>query len=139
MEIGLIACSKSKKASPAKPENLYTSQLFRKVKDYCLEHHDGYYILSAKYHLLRPDGPQIEPYDETLNSATKQEKKEWSQEVFNQMEEAGILDTSTKIVIHAGKDYYEFLLPHLEEKVDVTIPTKGLPIGKKLQWYNENL
>lgn len=135
--IGLISCTKSKKDHPSKPKELYmTSHLFKKARKYCEKYHDGWYILSAKHHLLDPNGPEIEPYDETLNNASTAERREWSKKVFEQLKEEDLL--SKKLIIHAGKKYYEFLIPLLEDvDVEYEIPTEGLAIGQSMSWYNE--
>ena len=42
-------------------------------------------------------------------------------------------------MIHAGKSYYEALLPLFEnDPVSIEIPTKGLQIGETLAWYNNH-
>ncbi|MFP4051702.1 MAG: DUF6884 domain-containing protein [Thermoplasmata archaeon] len=135
--IGLISCTKSKKDHPSKPKELYMpSHLFKKARKYCEKYHDDYYILSAKHHLLDPNGLKIEPYDETLNDATVSERREWSKKVFEQLKEKNLL--SKKLIIHAGKKYYEFLLPLLEDAdVEYEIPTEGLAIGQSMSWYNQ--
>ena len=103
-------------------------------------HHDDWYILSAKYHLLEPDGSPIEPYDETLTNARVAQKREWARTVYEEMDAAGLLEPDVALVIHAGKAYYEELLPLLEDHdVEVRIPTKGLMIGERLAWYNEHI
>jgi len=59
--------------------------------------------------------------------------------VYSELDEAGVLNGSTVLVIHAGKAYYEELLPLLEaaDVAGISIPTEGLRIGEKLAWYNE--
>lgn len=136
MEVGLVSCSKSKKEIASKPRELYIeSALFRKARRHVETHQDDWYILSAKHHVLDPEGEEIEPYDETLTNKTVDEKREWSQEVFQELEEQNLL-THT-LVLHTGKDYYEHLIPLLEEAgVDYRIPTEGLSQGKTMRWYN---
>ncbi len=135
--IGLISCTKSKKDHPSKPKELYMpSSLFRKARKYCEKYHDGYYILSAKHQLLDPNGQEIAPYDETLNNASVSKRREWSKKVFEQLKEKDLL--SKKLIIHAGKKYYEFLIPLLEEaNVEYEIPTEGLALGETMSWYND--
>jgi hypothetical protein len=104
MEIGLVSCTKTKRDEPAPPEDLYEpSALFRKVRAYCRATHDEWYVLSAKHGLLEPEGPQIEPYDETLTTAPVQERREWASEVADDLDAAGLLTSNTSLVIHAGK------------------------------------
>ncbi|WP_076147128.1 DUF6884 domain-containing protein [Natrinema saccharevitans] len=138
-EIGLVSCSKTKREQPAPPSELYSpSTLFSKVRRYCEHHHDDWYVLSAKHHLLEPNGPLIEPYDETLTGARVARKREWSQTVYDDLKAAGLLESDITLVFHAGKAYYEELLPLLEEhNVQIQIPTEGLMIGERLAWYNE--
>lgn len=140
-EVGLVSCVKSKRDEPATPRALYTSTYFKKMRDYAEAEHDEWWILSAKHGLLDPDGEPIAPYEETLTNATKSERQEWSERVFAELGDAGLLDEGTRLVFHAGKSYYEALLPILEDSdvTDVQIPTEGLQIGYRLQWYNERL
>ncbi|RDZ49998.1 hypothetical protein C5C07_19740 [Haloferax sp. Atlit-4N] len=139
-DIGLVSCTKNKRESPAKPRDLYdTSNLFVKVRSYCETHHDDWFILSAKHHLLDPDDSEIEPYDESLTDAAVDARREWSVVVYRQLRDKGLTDSGTTLVIHAGKKYYEELLPYLsDEACDVEIPTEGLQIGDTLSWYTTN-
>lgn len=140
MQVGLISCTKSKRARSAVPRDLYdASALFRKARAYCERHHDTWYVLSAEHGLLEPDGPEVVPYDETLTDATAEERREWAERVAEQLHEAGLLNENTVLVVHAGKTYYEQLLPIIESEVgDVRIPTKGLAIGETLAWYDDH-
>jgi hypothetical protein len=139
-EIGLVSCVKTKKGEPAIPKSLYTSDYFEKMQAYAEQHHDDWWILSAKHGLLDPDGDHIEPYDETLSGARVAEKREWSERVAEQLKEEELLSDDVTLVLHAGKDYYEELLPLIEEaSVMVEIPTEGLTIGERMAWYNDRL
>lgn len=113
-EIGLVSCTKSKRGETAKPADLYMeSAFFRKARKYVVANHDDWYILSARHHLLDPDGLAIEPYDETLSGASVDTKRKWS---------------------------YDELLPLLEDTpVQFETPTDGLKYGETLAWYNERI
>jgi len=141
MEIGLVSCTKSKREQAAKPADLYMeSAFFREAREYVEANHDSWYILSAKHHLLDPDGPPIEPYDDTLSGASVDRKREWSRTVYSQLQEEGLLVEGTRLVFHAGRDYYDELLPLLEDTaVQTETPTDGLQFGKTLAWYNERI
>lgn len=136
-EIGLVSCTKSKKDSKSKPKEIYMeSQLFQKVRRYVEREHDDWLILSAKFGLLEPEGEPISPYDSTLRNQSKEQKKDWSKQVFQSLKERGMLDET--LVFHAGKDYYEHLLPLLENaEVDYKIPPEDLSYGERLSWYKE--
>jgi hypothetical protein len=139
-EIGLVSCVKTKRNEPTTPKNLYTSDYFEKMRSYAEQYHDDWWILSAKHGLLDPDGEPIEPYDETLSGARVVRKRDWVERVAKQLDEAGLLSDDLTLVIHAGKDYYEELLPLIEGSgVSVEIPTEGLAIGKTKAWYKERL
>lgn len=140
MEIGLVSCTKSKLDHPATPGDLYTeSPYFRKARTYAKCEHDTWYVLSAKHHLLEPDGPEIEPYDQSLVGASVDERRAWSEVVLEQLEDEGLFQPGMTLVIHAGTAYYSELLPLLPEGVTVEIPTQGLQFGETLAWYAEQL
>jgi hypothetical protein len=141
MEIGLVSCTKSKRDRAAKPRELYMeSALFRKARKYVEANHDAWYILSAKHHLLEPDGEQVEPYEETLSGASVATKREWAETVFGQLRAEGVLVDGNRLVFHAGQDYYAELEPLLAEtEVDICVPTAGLRYGETLAWYNDHL
>ncbi|WP_049936329.1 DUF6884 domain-containing protein [Haloplanus natans] len=141
MDIGLVSCTKSKREQAAMPAELYMeSAFFRKARQYAEANHDTWYILSAKHHLLQPDGPPIEPYDETLSGAPVDRKRDWSQTVYDQLREEGLLTEGTRLVFHAGRDYYDELIPLLEDtSVEIETPTDGLQYGETLSWYNDQL
>lgn len=110
------------------------------MRAYCEENHDRWYVLSAKHGLLEPDREPIEPYNETLRDATVDEKREWAEGVFGELQTQELLDEDTTLVVHAGKDYYGELLPLLEDTdVTIEIPTEGLGLGEKMAWYNDRL
>jgi hypothetical protein len=139
-EIGLVSCVKTKQESPAPPKELYTSPYFEKMRSYAEQNHDDWYILSAKYGLLDPDGEQIEPYDLTLRDVSKAERREWSEAVYQDLDERNLIEEGTVFVFHAGKPYYEELLPKLDETdALVEIPTEGFQFGDTQAWYKERL
>lgn len=141
MEIGLVSCTKSKREEAAKPADLYMeSTFFRKAREYAEANHDSWYILSAKHYLLDPDGPPIEPYEKTLSGASVDTKREWSRTIYDQLQREGLLTDGNRLVFHAGRDYYDELLPLLDElPVETKTPTDGLRYGETLAWYNEQI
>jgi hypothetical protein len=131
-EIGLVSCVKTKRDETATSKNLYTSDYFEKMRSYAEQYHEDWWILSANHGLLDPDGEPIAPYDETLSGARKAKKREWAERVAEQLDEEGLLSDDVTLVIHAGKDYYEELLPLIEGSgVNIEIPTEGLDLFEK--------
>lgn len=139
-EVGLVSCVKTKKDEPATPKDLYTSTYFKKMRSYAEQHHDDWWILSAKHGLLDPNGAPIDSYNETLTTVSKTKQREWSKRVVEQINTEGLLINDVTLVLHAGRAYYEELLPHLEEApVTIEIPTEGLAIGERMAWYNDRI
>lgn len=140
-EIGLVSCTKSKHNSAAPPRELYdSSSLFRKASTYAEANHDDWYILSAKHGLLDPDGPAIDPYDETLTNASVAERDAWATRAEADLENADLLREDAALVFHAGRAYTEPLAELVASKVGaVRIPTDGLQIGDTLTWYNDHI
>ncbi|WP_433632677.1 DUF6884 domain-containing protein [Halomicrococcus sp. NG-SE-24] len=97
--------------------------------------HDDWYILSAKHGLLEPDGEPIDPYDETLSGASVKRKRDWSHTVSTQLRDNRLLTDETRLVFHAGRDYYDELLPLLTDAnatITIETPTDGLQYGETL-------
>ena len=139
-EIGLVGCVKTKIEEAAPPRKLYNSDYFEKMSSYSENYHDDWYMMSAKHGILEPDGEPIEPYNETLRNYTKAEKREWAEGIAKELADKGIVSEDVTIVIHAGKDYYEELVPLIQDQcADVEIPTEGLGIGEKKAWYKNRL
>lgn len=114
------------------------SDLFRKAYAYCKKKYDQVAILSAKYGLLLPDD-EIEPYNITLNDISIEEKKAWSEKIFEQMQTRLCMDDYGKVFFHAGKNYREFLIPRLKKAgLKIEVPLGNLPIGKQLAWYKSH-
>jgi len=136
-----VSCTKSKRDRAVKPKELYMpSAFFRKAREYVEANHDAWYILSAKHHLLEPDGESIEPYEETLSGASVDRKRKWAETVFNQIRDEGVLTDGNRLVFHAGRDYHDELSPLLAGTgVEIVVPTDGLRFGETLAWYNDHL
>ncbi len=108
----LISCVKEKLKQQSKAKDLYISDLFKKSYRYAqLLKPDNIFILSAKYGLLDPE-QVIEPYDETLNTKSSAEIREWSRKVITSLKEKVGLDKA-EVIILAGKKYYKYLLPYI--------------------------
>ncbi|WP_225333354.1 DUF6884 domain-containing protein [Halomicrobium urmianum] len=140
-EIGLVCCAKAKRDEAALPKDLYVSDYFQKMRTYAEQEHDEWWILSAKHGLLDPSDNPIEPYDKTLTTAPKSERRDWADAVAADLQETGLLAPDARLVLHAGKTYYGELLPLLTDSDvgDVIIPTEGMRIGETLSWYNDRL
>lgn len=134
MRIGLISCTKKKKLFSCKAEVLYSeSSLFRHSLKYCKRYYDKVYILSAKYGLVELH-QKIKPYDLTLKSMKKEERRKWAGKVASVLKKK--INKEDVLYFHAGKYYREFLTPFLNNQIK--IPLKNLGIGKQLNFYKGN-
>jgi cytoplasmic iron level regulating protein YaaA (DUF328/UPF0246 family) len=142
LKIGLISCTKKKRSYACLASEMYSiSTLFKKSYSYCNDHYCRVYILSAKYGLLRPN-EVIQPYDQTLNAMNMQQKKEWSERVYQQflmeMKNHSWNWSDIRLVaFHAGEAYRKFLIERLAEYVTVSVPMQGLGIGEQLSFYKK--
>lgn len=134
--IVFISCVKNKMDYPCTARDMYISDLFKKSLSYAelITKESNIYILSAKYGVLGLN-EQIEPYELTLNTMNKTQRKEWADKVLIQCKEKGIsFDEET--VFLCGKRYREFLM---DEFKNSTAPLGHLGIGKQLAFYNKEL
>jgi hypothetical protein len=134
--IALISCVSKKCSFRTKAENMYISILFTKTMKYTKDilKADKIFILSAKHGLL-PLDKEIDPYNVTLINMRKEEKQRWAKMVVQQLR--GECDIShDKFYVLAGKDYYEDLIPYLQ---NYEIKMEGLKIGERIQWLNVQL
>ena len=136
MKIALISCTKSKKNYKCEAEILYSeSTLFRKALYYIKENYDKWFILSAKYGLLKPTSI-IEPYDLTLNKFNNEEIKTWAENVWGSLKKE--INNKDKLYFHCGENYRKGLIFYLDKnKIEYEIPLRGISFGKQLQFYNK--
>lgn len=137
MKIALISCVSKKKLGTHKAEDLYISDWFIKAKQYIKQNYKEWYILSAKYGLIRPDNI-IENYNEYLPKTTLIYRKWWADNIFENL--INNYNNSIMVDIFAGKHYRKYLIPLLLSKnYIVNIPLKGLGIGEQLKWFKNNI
>lgn len=122
-----------KREERCKAKDIYISPLFKKALAYTLAHYDKVFILSAKYGLLDLDDI-IEPYDLTLNTMNKKQRKQWAYKVYYQIQER--IGFSHEWYFYAGGKYREYLQQVLKPSY---APLKHLGIGKQLAFYKKNI
>ncbi len=134
-KIVLISCVSKKLTYKSKAKDLYISPLFKFNLKYSNSlSPNKIFILSAKYGLVDLE-EEIEPYNKTLNKMRKQEIKEWSEKVINQLKEQTDLQEDEFIFL-AGERYRKYLIPYIK---NYKIPMQGLGIGKQLKYLKESL
>lgn len=128
-----LSCTKEKAKHRCRAHEMYMpSPLFAKSYEYAKSlNPDKMYILSAKHHLL-PLSREIAPYNKTLNDASVEERKEWTEEVVKQMKKAGI-DFNAKTYFFCGEKYIEFLKDYFPNHKSIYT---GKQIGDILHWLD---
>ena len=137
MRVGLVGCTKSKLDHAAPARDLYTpSALFRGRRGHVERTCDRWFVLSAKYGLIEPD-VVVEPYDQTLTTASEGDRRAWSQQVLHSLE--GSLGDLRGVTFecHAGAAYLDHGLAAglLKRGEAVERPTDGLTLGRQLAFY----
>lgn len=134
-DVCLVSCVSAKLQISDSAQNLYTSPLFSGAKHFATTRFRQWYILSAKYGLLKP-ARKIDPYEKTLKSLPKRDRKKWAIKVLRNLRE--VLHRGDVIAIVAGNDYREFLVPVLlKNGIRVRVPLERLSIGLQLQWFKK--
>lgn len=133
--ITLVACVSKKLDHPAPAANLYISPWFVKARRYAELTSDLWFILSAKYGLLNPD-QIIEPYEQTLNQMTRDQRQDWANSVFWPLMTA-VGGAEGKIIFLAGQKYRSYLARWLDGRFTIETPLAGLGIGQQLAWLDK--
>ncbi len=129
-EIYLLSCGKSKQINRCCAENMYIGPLFKKSLSYAKNQNPSQiFILSAKHGLLELSDI-IDPYEKTLNKMGKKDRKEWSENVLNELKNKTNLATDNFVFL-AGEKYRENLILEIEH---CCVPMANMKIGKQLQW-----
>ncbi len=136
-DIYLITCVKKKRQEDSPASELYTSSLFRKLKALAEKKSDAWFILSARYGLVKPS-QVIAPYELTLSTMPKRERAEWAEKLMRQLEEE--ISPGDKVTILAGRRYWEGLVPVLEASgYEVSTPLKGISLFYWHPWLDREL
>ncbi|MEW6059904.1 MAG: DUF6884 domain-containing protein [Actinomycetota bacterium] len=139
MRVGLVSCSKAKLDHAAQARDLYSkSALFRGARCHVERTCDRWFVLSAKHGLVKPE-QVLEPYNQTLNDASRAQRRAWSARVLAQLHaELGDLRGIT-FELHAGAPYVDFGVADglVHSGAIVEKPLEGLGLGRRLRFYKE--
>ncbi|MFT5424815.1 MAG: hypothetical protein ACI89L_002617 [Phycisphaerales bacterium] len=133
--VALVSCSFSKgpKACPA--QDLFISPLFLKMRQYAQANSKRWFILSALHGLVDPT-TEIEPYKKTLNSASRDEQREWARRVYFQLQGKGLVNTGQRLMWLAGPKYLVDLQPMLPA-CKHRDPLKEMGTDERLIWLTK--
>ena len=105
--IGLVGCVKEKSVVAAPARDLYRSTLFKGRRSYVERSCDEWWVLSAEHGLVYPDDV-LAPYDVTLKTFGRAERRRWSQRVLRLIDERIRPTPEDVFELHAGAEYREF-------------------------------
>jgi len=135
--ISLVQCVSKKRDTSECARNLYISPLFVNAAAYAEKISDEWYILSAKYGLVKPSD-FLEPYNLTLKDMKAVGRRKWAERVFSDLKP--LLKESDTVVMLAGVIYRKDLVNKIENfGCRVEIPMKGLRIGEQISWLKKQL
>lgn len=133
--IVFLSCVSMKNDKRCKAKDMYISSLFEKSYEYAQTlNPDKIYILSAKHHVLELD-EMIDPYNLTLNDMSEKERRKWAHEVIRQCYDKGI-DFDDEVIFLCGINYRKYIVRNFKNALE---PVAGLPIGKQLKYYTEQI
>lgn len=137
--ITLVSCCGPKLSRIAPARQLYRSPLFKKSVVYAEQLGHPWFVLSAKHGLIKPE-TQLAPYDASLAKATPWETQYWANAVAAELRAlADFLGARRLAVTLLAGPRYAAWAPIVSEWCTVHAPMDGLPIGKRLQWLNEQM
>ena len=112
-DLCLVSCVAKKLPGSAPAKDLYTSDLFRKMRILVEAQGWPWFILSAKYGIVDPERV-IEPYEKTLKTMRVAERRDWAAGCLGALGPhlAGV----QSVVFLAGATYQEFLAPALRDR-----------------------
>ena len=132
----MVSCVATKRDRPAAASDLYISDWFRSARALVEARGGPWFIISAKYGLLKPT-EQIEPYEMTLKGQPVAMRRAWAKRVTGQF--VAEEPTARRIVLLAGYDYAQFLVPALREAgFSVERPMAHLRQGEQLSWLKRS-
>jgi len=135
-KIVLLSCVSKKKSFATRAEELYESSFFKYALKYAKKQEpDHIFILSALHGLVELN-QILAPYNVTLNNMSTKDRKQWTSQVFIQMQNKKVDLSHDHFIILAGEKYRQYLLPFMK---NYSIPMQGLPIGKQLQFLKNEV
>jgi hypothetical protein len=134
--VGLVGCVKTKLRHAVAAKDLYISPLFLGRRAYVERSCQRWLILSSLRGLIDPD-EVIEPYEQTLKTASMAERRRWSHLVLQSLDERFGDVSHLSFEIHAGKDYIDYGLVEglIRRGARVELPVQGLTMGEQLAFY----
>jgi len=131
----LVGCGNAKRDERAVAKDLYTSNYFQLKREYAEERADIWRIISAEHGIIHPNRP-VDPYDTTLDDLGDAERREWMNEVAEDLHDLHIEEDVDYWTFLVGGDY-RVALRDVTTACRIThsyAPTAGMSIGKRMEW-----
>jgi hypothetical protein len=131
--VALVACVEKKLDHPAPADELYTSTLFKRQREWATARCTMWFILSGKHGLLRPHDV-IAPYQLALKKETVAKRRAWSLRVLEQLITELDALNGRYFEVYAGRDYYDYGLIGgiLDAGATVVLPWDGLSFFERI-------
>ncbi|KIH96989.1 hypothetical protein LP52_22215 [Streptomonospora alba] len=137
-DLVLVGCVRTKLDRAAPAQDLYTSPLFVKQRAYAEATGAPWFVLSAKHGLVPPT-TVLEPYELHLSKAPRSYREGWGTMVTERLTDVAGPLAGKVVEVHAASAYADAIRDRLvDERADVREPLRGLPLGKRLAWYNRS-
>ena len=135
LDVGLVACSRTKADRPVPARELYVSPLFRAAREYAENRYGPgqWLILSARYGLVDPD-QVLAPNDLSLCQLTARQREAWGDHIAVELTDR--FPAGTVLWFHAGALYRDAIAPVVAHQV--RFPLASLGIGQQLAWYRQH-
>lgn len=135
--VALVSCGKAKRKVKSKAKDLYTGTLTRRSIDFASRSFERWFILSAKYGLLRPDD-RVEPYELKMSAIPKAARREWGARVQESLLRYGV-PLEDRLLVLAGEDYIQAITSVSEYKVyRLFKKNTDAGMGYRMKWFKEN-
>lgn len=135
--ITLVSCCRDKLGRCAAARQLYKSPLFQKSARWAERQGNDWFVLSARYGLIKPDD-RLMPYDHSVRNMSPVEREAWAKHVADQL---GVFYRDVdplEVTLLAGAAYSVWI-PLVQNRCTVHQPMDGMQIGQRLQWLTRQL
>lgn len=131
--ICIVGDSRAKLKTRALAENMFTAPLFKKARAYARSHSNYWYILSARYGLLKP-GDLIDPYSITVDDLSDDDLFKLAQRVVQRLYRTPVT-SNDHFTMLAKSTYCKVLAPVLAARsYSFSYPLAGKGIVQQLRW-----
>lgn len=137
--IGLVVAPRRQRDGIWRASESYAaSPLFRRARDYCLRHHDEWYVLSASHGLLAPQ-QVVGPGDPTWGGLSPAERSAWGRRAAIALRERRDRSGDELVFVLYGPRQHARLLGRIDPSLKIELPLAGKNARERARWFDERL